>query len=142
MILGFLVVLLGGHSGAVGWSSLYTAVTDEIVYATMAFVFMGYLLDKTGVLDRLIDLLNSLIGGSKGGPAWVSTVASAGLGGVVHNQAAIAATVGSVTIPWMEKSRLDKPAAETLVAGNAGMGITFPQRLDVVLVAPPQSGPC
>ena len=34
----------------------------------MAFVFMGYLLDKGGVLDRLIDLLNSLIGGVKGGP--------------------------------------------------------------------------
>lgn len=128
MILGFLAVLpfTGAAAAQIGWASLYSAATDEIVYATMAFVFMGYLLDKTGVLDRLIDLLNSLIGGVKGGPAWVSTVASAGLGGVVHNQAAIAATVGSVTIPWMEKSKLDKPSAATLVAGNAGMGITFP----------------
>lgn len=144
MILGFLVVLpfTGVTAAQIGWSSLYTAVTDEIVYATMAFVFMGYLLDKTGVLDRLIDLLNSLIGGSKGGPAWVSTVASAGLGGVVHNQAAIAATVGSVTIPWMEKSRLDKPAAATLVAGNAGMGITFPFSASMfVLVGSATVGP-
>ena len=108
----------------------------------MAFVFMGYLLDKAGVLDRLIDLLNSLIGGVKGGPAWVSTVASAGLGGVVHNQAAIAATVGSVTIPWMEKSRLDKPSAATLVAGNAGMGITFPFSASMfVLVGSATVGP-
>jgi TRAP-type C4-dicarboxylate transport system permease large subunit len=108
----------------------------------MAFVFMGYLLDKTGVLDRLIDLLNSMIGGVKGGPAWVSTVASAGLGGVVHNQAAIAATVGSVTIPWMEKSRLDKPSAATLVAGNAGMGITFPFSASMfVLVGSATVGP-
>ncbi|MBA4102436.1 MAG: C4-dicarboxylate ABC transporter permease, partial [Arthrobacter sp.] len=128
MILGFLAVLpfTGAAAAQTGWDSLYAAITDDIVYATMAFVFMGYLLDRTGVLDRLIDLLNSLIGGVKGGPAWVSTVASAGLGSVVHNQAAIAATVGSVTIPWMEKSRLDKPSAATLVAGNAGMGITFP----------------
>ena len=117
-------------------------MTDEIVYATMAFVFMGYLLERTGVLDRLIDLLNSLIGGVKGGPAWVSTVASAGLGGVVHNQAAIAATVGSVTIPWMEKSRLDKPSAATLVAGNAGMGITFPFSASMfVLVGSATVGP-
>ncbi|WP_028275525.1 TRAP transporter large permease subunit [Arthrobacter sp. I3] len=144
MILGFLVVLpfTGVTAAQIGWSSLYTAVTDEIVYATMAFVFMGYLLDKTGVLDRLIDLLNSLIGGTRGGPAWVSTVASAGLGGVVHNQAAIAATVGSVTIPWMEKSRLDKPAAATLVAGNAGMGITFPFSASMfVLVGSATVGP-
>ena len=144
MILGFMVVLpfTGAAAGQVGWAALYSAVTDEIVYATMAFVFMGYLLDKTGVLDRLIDLLNSLIGGVKGGPAWVSTVASAGLGGVVHNQAAIAATVGSVTIPWMEKSRLDKPSAATLVAGNAGMGITFPFSASMfVLVGSATVGP-
>ena len=144
MILGFLAVLpfTGGAAAAIGWDSLYGAMTDEIVYATMAFVFMGYLLDKAGVLDRLIDLLNSLIGGVKGGPAWVSTVASAGLGGVVHNQAAIAATVGSVTIPWMEKSRLDKPSAATLVAGNAGMGITFPFSASMfVLVGSATVGP-
>jgi TRAP-type C4-dicarboxylate transport system permease large subunit len=143
MLLGFLVVLpFTGAAAQVGWDAFYDAITDEIVYATMAFVFMGYLLERTGVLDRLIDLLNSLIGGVKGGPAWVSTVASAGLGGVVHNQAAIAATVGSVTIPWMEKSRLDKPSAATLVAGNAGMGITFPFSASMfVLVGSSAVGP-
>lgn len=144
MILGFVVVLpfTGAAAGEVGGAALYAAVTDEIVYATMAFVFMGYLLDKTGVLDRLIDLLNSLIGSVRGGPAWVSTIAAAGLGGVVHNQAAIAATVGSVTIPWMEKSRLDKSSAATLVAGNAGMGITFPFSASMfVLVGSATVGP-
>lgn len=143
MLLGFLVVLpFTGAAIQTGWDAFYDAITDEIVYATMAFVFMGYLLERTGVLDRLIDLLNSLIGGVKGGPAWVSTVASAGLGGVVHNQAAIAATVGSVTIPWMEKSRLDKPSAATLVAGNAGMGITFPFSASMfVLVGSSTVGP-
>jgi TRAP-type C4-dicarboxylate transport system permease large subunit len=144
MILGFLAVLpfTGASAAQIGGEALISAMTDEIVYATMAFVFMGYLLDKTGVLDRLIDLLNSLIGGVKGGPAWVSTVASAGLGGVVHNQAAIAATVGSVTIPWMEKSRLDKQSAATLVAGNAGMGITFPFSASMfVLVGSATVGP-
>jgi TRAP-type C4-dicarboxylate transport system permease large subunit len=61
---------------------------------------------------------------------------------VVHNQAAIAATVGSVTIPWMERSRLDKPSAATLVAGNAGMGITFPFSASMfVLVGSSTVGP-
>ena len=69
-------------------------------------------------------------------------MASAGLGGVIHNQAAIAATVGSVTIPWMEKSKLDKPSAATLVAGNAGMGITFPFSASMfVLVGSATVGP-
>ena len=144
MILGFLAVLpfTGEAALPTAWAAFSAAATDEIVYATMAFVFMGYLLERAGVLDRLIDLLNSLLGGLRGGPAYVSTVASAGLGSIVHNQAAIAATVGSVTIPWMERAQLDKPAAAALVAGNAGMGITFPFRASMfVLVGSATVGP-
>jgi TRAP-type C4-dicarboxylate transport system permease large subunit len=128
MILGFLTVLLfsGSNALVVAGTALGDALTDEIVFATMAFVFMGYLLERIGVLDRLINLLNSVLGRYAGGPAYVSTVAAAGLGSVVHNQAAIAATVGSVTIPWMQRARMERSTAATLVAGNAGMGITFP----------------
>ena len=144
MILGFITALCftGAQALTVGWASLYDALTDEIVYATMVFVFMGYLLDRGGVLDRLINLLNSLLGGVRGGPAYVSTLSSAGLGSIVHNQAAIAATVGSVTIPWMERSKMDRSTAATLVAGNAGMGITFPFSASMfVLVGSATVGP-
>ena len=128
MILGFLVVLpfLGGNWLTAGWEALYDAATDEIVYATMMFVFMGFLLERNQVMERMIDLLNSMLGRFKGGPAYVSTVGAAALGSVVHNQAAIAATVGSVTIPWMVRAKLEPKVAATVVAGNAGMGITFP----------------
>lgn len=93
MILGFLAVLpfLGGEFLTAGWAALWDALTDEIVYATMMFVFMGFLLERVGVMIKMIDLLNSLLGRFKGGPAYVSTVGSAALGSVVHNQAAIAA---------------------------------------------------
>ncbi|BDY29004.1 TRAP transporter large permease subunit [Mycolicibacterium mageritense] len=128
MVLGFIVAAAFGGSAALttGWQALYKALTDEIVYATVIFVFMGFLLERSGVTYRMINLLDALIGQRRGGPAYVSTLASAGLGSIVHNQAAIAATVGSVTIPWMEREKVDRTTAATIVAGNAGMGITFP----------------
>ncbi|MGQ3382753.1 TRAP transporter large permease subunit [Glutamicibacter sp. TV12E] len=144
MILGFIVAAAfsGSQVLSVGWAALYDALTDEIVYATVIFVFMGYLLERAGVMERMINLLDSLIGGSKGGAAYVSTVSSAGLGSIVHNQAAIAATVGSITIPWMERSKIDRPTAATIVAGNAGMGITFPFSASMfVLVGSSTVGP-
>src|SRR3712207_6118822 len=144
MILGILTALAitGTRAISVGWASLYDAMTDEIVYATMVFVFMGYLLDRGGVLDRLINLLNSVLGRVPGGPAYVSTLSSAGLGSIVHNQAAIAATVGSVTIPWMQRAGMRSSTAATLVAGNAGMGITFPFSASMfVLVGSATVGP-
>ncbi|MEV4901170.1 TRAP transporter large permease subunit [Citricoccus sp. NPDC055426] len=128
MIVGFVVAVAfnGTQALAHGWTALYDALTDEIVYATVLFVLMGYLLERVGVMERMINLLDSVLGGIKGGPAYVSTVASAGLGSIVHNQAAIAATVGSVTIPWMDRSKIDRTTSAAIVAGNAGMGITFP----------------
>lgn len=128
MVLGFLVATAfnGAELVQVGWDALYAAMTDEIVYATVIFVLMGFVLERAGVATRMIDLLDALFGNRRGGPAYVSTLASAGLGSIVHNQAAIAATVGSVTIPWMERARIDRTTAATIVAGNAGMGITFP----------------
>lgn len=144
MILGFIVAAAfsGVQMLSVGWSALYEALTDEIVYATVIFVFMGYLLERAGVMERMINLLDSLIGGRKGGSAYVSTVSSAGLGSIVHNQAAIAATVGSITIPWMERTKIDRTTAATIVAGNAGMGITFPFSASMfVLVGSSTVGP-
>ncbi|GER23900.1 C4-dicarboxylate ABC transporter substrate-binding protein [Zafaria cholistanensis] len=144
MMVGFLVAAAfnGADALSSGWAALYDALTDEIVYATVVFVFMGYLLEKAGVMERMINLLDALIGGRKGGSAYVSTVASAGLGSIVHNQAAIAATVGSVTIPWMERAKMDRTTAATIVAGNAGMGITFPFSASMfVLVGSSTVGP-
>ncbi len=144
MILGFVtaVAFNGAQALSVAGAAFADALTDEIVYATMVFVFIGYLLDRGGVLDRLINLLNSLLGRYRGGPAYVSTVSSAGLGSIVHNQAAIAATVGSVTIPWMERAGFRRSTAATLVAGNAGMGITFPFSASMfVLVGSTTVGP-
>ncbi|MEY9259374.1 TRAP-type C4-dicarboxylate transport system permease large subunit [Brevibacterium epidermidis] len=128
MMIGFVIAVLFNGSAMIsnGWTALYDALTDEIVYATILFVLMGYLLERVGVMERMINLLDSVLGGLKGGPAYVATVASAGLGSIVHNQAAIAATVGSVTIPWMDRAKLSRTTSATIVAGNAGMGITFP----------------
>lgn len=128
MLVGFVVAVAfnGKNAIANGWDALADAFTDEIVYATVLFVFMGYFLEKTGVMERVINLLDSLVGRFKGGPIYVNTLASAGLGSIVHNQAAIAATVGSITVPWMKKAGVSSSTSAALNTGNASLGITFP----------------
>ena len=88
MIVGFIIAAAfnGSEFLGAGWDALHDALTDEIVYATVVFVFMGFLLEKAGVTHRMINLLDGVIGHRRGGPAYVSTVASAGLGSIVHNQ--------------------------------------------------------
>ncbi|MER5388010.1 TRAP transporter large permease subunit [Saccharopolyspora sp. NPDC002686] len=97
MILGFLAVcafaLVGGVSdggsplSAIG-SAVLDAMQEEVTFAGLAFVFMSYLLTRTPVLDKLIDLLNSMLGRLRGGPVYTATVAGGIFGAIAHVGAA------------------------------------------------------
>lgn len=87
---------------------------------------MSYLLTVSGAMDNLIAILSSLLGRLRGGSAYTSTVVSGLFGIVAHAGSAITAIVGSVTVPWMQRSKVSGPLAATIASGNAGLGITFP----------------
>ena len=99
---------------------------EEVTFAGLAFVFMSFLLIKTPVLDKLIDVLNSVLGRLRGGPIYTSTVAAGIFGSIAHVGAAVTAAVGTVTVPWMKRTGVRPEIAATVVAGCAGMGVTFP----------------
>lgn len=136
MVLGFLAIcLVGALSGAGGaetslWQMIRASVvesfTEEIMFAALAFVLMAFLLERTPVLTRLVDLLNSLLGRFRGGHIYTTTVAGAVFGGIAHIGAAITAAVGSITIPWMKRSGVRPEIAATVASGMAGFGVSFP----------------
>lgn len=127
--------LFGGQNvltlAKVGFSS---AAKQEVVYASMAFVFMAFMMDRTGVIERLVRILNSLLGRLPGGSGYVSTVASALFGMVSGSGSGNASAVGSITIPWMKQSGWSTERATTIVAGNAGLGMVFPPSSSMLLL--------
>lgn len=128
MVIGFVVVCAFGgadvaHLAGVGMEA---AFDQEIVYASLAFTFIGSLLATTGVIDRQVGILNSVLGRLPGGAGYVATVGSALFGSVAHSGSANAATMGSVAIPWMKRSNWPPHVAATLTAGNAGNGTVIP----------------
>lgn len=108
------------------WQSMYKAAQSDITFAGMAFVFMGVVVNETGLITRLITILDSIFGRLRGGSAYVSTLGSAAIGLVAGSTAGNTATVGTVTIPWMKRSGWSAPRAATLVAGNSGLGVSLP----------------
>lgn len=120
---------------------MITAAQSDVTYAGVAFVFMGILVQSTGLIDRLIMILNSIFGRLRGGAAYVSTMGSAMIGLVAGNTAGNAATVGSVTIPWMKQTGWPKERAASLVAGNSGLGVALPPNSTMfILLALPAAG--
>lgn len=123
-------------------NALATAAQSEVTFAGMAFVFMGIVVQATGLIDRLIEILNSVFGRLRGGAAYVSTLSSAMIGLIAGSTAGNSATVGSVTIPWMKKTGWSSERAATLVAGNSGLGVALPPNstMFIILALPAATG--
>lgn len=107
-------------------SGVTFALNQEVLFVAMAFVFMSYLMNKTGIITRLVNILNSLLGGLRGGPGYVTTIASALFGMVSGSPSGNVSAVGTITLPWMENTGWSKKNATTVAAGNAGLGVIFP----------------
>lgn len=132
--------------GADALNLLSAAVVDgfqsDVTFAGMAFVFMGVIVSATGLIERLIHILNSMFGRVRGGSAYVSTLGSAAIGLVAGSTAGNTATVGSVTIPWMKENGWSSNRAATLVAGNSGLGVALPPNstMFILLAMPAAAG--
>jgi TRAP-type transport system large permease protein len=137
MGVGWIVVLLFGGSniGGLFLKSVAFASTTETVYAAQAFVLMAYIMTKTGLVNRMVDILNSALGRLAGGAGYIATCASAILGLVSGSGSGNAASVGSVAIPWMQKSNWPKDLPATVIAGNAGLGADLPPSSSMFLLA-------
>ena len=77
-LIGFLAIIpLGGSQAfALFMQGIEFASTFSVLYAAIAFVFMAYVIDKFGIVERLLAILNSLVGRLPGAPALMDAVGS------------------------------------------------------------------
>ena len=129
MLVGLVVIsLFNGPANILTtlWDAVYAASKESSFLATMLFLLMAVVMTKTGIIAKLVELLNSMIGRVRGGAAYVSVCASFLFGLVSGNAIANCSTVGAITVPWMKDSGWPKPVAATMNAGNAGVGQSMP----------------
>lgn len=121
-----LLIISGKNAPANLSAGVTFALKQEVLFVAMAFVFMSYLMGKTGIIQRMIAILNSFLGRLPGGPGYVTTVASALFGMVSGSPSGNVSAVGTITLPWMKSTGWSDKNATTVAAGNAGVGVIFP----------------
>lgn len=134
LILIAIALVSGGNVPTMLAEGLTFAIFQEATFAILAFVYMAYVMEKTQTIQRLIHILEGLLGQLAGGAAYVSVIASALFGMVSGSGTGNASTVGSITIPWMVGTGWSKERATAIVAGNAGLGIVFPPSSSMFLL--------
>lgn len=136
MLLGFIAICFMGGKDVFTllYEGIKYAATYEVLYAALAFVVMAYIFDISGVLEGLINILNSLLGRVPGGAAFMDVIASGALGLISGSTTGNVAARGVFTIPWMKKTGFTKEQATTIASGNAGMAVGYPPNASMFIL--------
>lgn len=128
MLLGFILVSLFGGSEFFNYLRIgfFSALSNEVLFASLAFVLMSYLIKESELLKGILVIFQSLLGRLRGGPAFVNIGLSAILGMLSGSNSANTATSGTFTAQWMIETGWKKETTATLLAGNGGLGAGFP----------------
>lgn len=140
----FAIVLEVDFNVPVGMSWDYTSITVERIWNTMEnwvmvalpmFIFMGLLLDRSGIARELMTSFARLFGGLRGGLAVTVTligVLLAATTGIIGAAVVLLALLG---LPVMLKQGYDKALASGTVCAVGTLGILIPPSIMLVLMA-------
>jgi len=115
---------------------VFDVMESEILIAVPLFVFMGTILEKTGVAEKVYQGLYELFGPLRGGLA-IATIATctifAACTGVI---AATVTTMSLLAIPSMLKRKYDKGLATGVICAGGSLGILIPPSVMLVMYGP------
>ncbi len=134
MIVGFLF----GGAGLfeMFYLRLFGVVTEYVFLAFPLFVFMGIMVERSGVTERLFGALYLLLGGLRGGLAIATVVLGTIMAATVGIIAASVVMLGLIALPAMVKRNYYKPLASATVCAGGTLGILIPPSIMLVLYGP------
>ncbi|NIS78980.1 MAG: TRAP transporter large permease subunit [Anaerolineales bacterium] len=99
------------------------------------FIMAGDLMSRSGVLPKLVDLADSMVGHLKGGLAYINILASMFFAGVTGVAVADTAAVGSMLVPSMIKQGYTRGFSAVVTAASSIMGPIIPPSVAMLIYA-------
>ena len=134
VIMGFL--LYGTPSFHLVYSRVYSMLTNYTLLAVPCFIFMGGMLERSGIAARMYDALYLWLGGLRGGLALVTIVLGTVLAACVGVIAASITMLAMVALPAMLSRGYDKGLASGAVIAGGCLGILIPPSIMLIIYGP------
>ena len=112
--------------GSLFVASLWDGIVGDVIFPSMCFCFMAILMNRTGIIRRLVNIFNAIFWRITGSAGYVSTLTSVVLGMITGSGPGIAAVSGAITIPWMVNSGFPSSVATTIITGNVTLAASTP----------------
>ena len=113
----------------------YTVMSNEVLTAVPLFLFMGYIVERANIVDRLFTTLNVAsknVPGSMGVAALVTCALFATATGIVG---AVVTLMGLLALPAMLKARYDHSFASGIICAGGTLGILIPPSIMLIVYA-------
>lgn len=137
-IIGMTVAFLlkGWAAPSLIYTRIFMILTNYIILAVPCFVFMGLMLERSGIAERLYDVLYVWLGGIRGGLAIVTVVIGTVLAACVGIIAASVTMLSLVAVPSMIKRGYSKSLAAGSTCAGGTLGILIPPSVMLVFYGP------
>lgn len=111
----------------------FTSLDSFPILAVFFFIAAGVFMGEGGLSKQLLELGDELVGGTWGGIALASVIASMLFGAISGSATATVAAIGMITIPAMVERGYDKAFAAALMACAGIIGTLIPPSNTFVL---------
>ena len=115
--------------------NIFGYMWNVIFIAIPLFIFMGVLLERSGVAEALFECIHRWSGPVRGGLAMGTVVICAIFAAMTGITGAATVTMGLIAVPAMLSRRYDKSLALGTVAGAGTLGILIPPSIPMILLA-------
>jgi len=114
---------------------IYATVQNPTLIALPMFIFMGIMLDKSGLAERMIVNFTRLFGGIPGGMAITVVAIGIILAATTGIVGASVTLLGTLSLPIMLKRNYDKSFATGVICSAGTLGILIPPSIMLVIMA-------
>lgn len=146
VLLGYPVaILLGGLSAVVGLIfvpdfldllplRIMGTMRNQVLIAVPLFIFMGLMLEKSGLAERLLDTMAMLFGKLRGGLAISVIIVGTLLAASTGIVGATVITMGLISLPTMIKRNYSKELSTGVIAASGTLGQIIPPSVVLILL--------
>ena len=114
---------------------IYKFMDNWVLVALPMFIFMGLMLDRSGIAEKLMTSMQNLFGKVRGGLAVTVTCIGIILAASTGIIGASVVLLGLLSLPAMMKQGYSKTLALGTIAGSGTLGILIPPSIMLVIMA-------
>jgi len=113
---------------------LFSIMEGSILMAIPMFIFMGVVLQRSGLAEKLLESMGKLFGGRPGGLAISTIIVGAFLAASTGVVGASVVAMGVISLPVMMKYQYDQQLATGVIAASGTLGQIIPPSIILIIL--------